>query len=137
VRAVLDPNILVSALLSRSGPPAKVLLAWVYGAYELVVSPLLLAELERVLEYPKLRKRIGPDEARGYVAWLTDSAVLKPDSTKPPSVRSSDRGDDYLIALAESESAALVSGDSDVLELAGRGRPVYSAAEFLALIERS
>ena len=137
MRAVLDPNILVSALLSGAGAPARVLHAWVHGSYELIVSPLLLTELERVLDYPKIRKRINSRDASAYVAWLTESASLVSDPEGPPRIRSSDAGDDYLIALAESETAALVSGDTDVLALARSGYPIYTAAEFLELLERS
>jgi len=42
LRVVLDVNVLVSGLLDRPGPPAQILRAWYAGAFELVVSPLLL-----------------------------------------------------------------------------------------------
>jgi predicted nucleic acid-binding protein len=47
----------------------------------------------------------------------------------PPPVRCKDPDDDYLIALAHSRSAALISGDRHLLELAGK-IPVFSPAEF-------
>lgn len=53
MRAVLDPNVVVSAALSRSGTPAKLLRAWLEGAYELVASPSLLGEPEEALGSPK------------------------------------------------------------------------------------
>lgn len=40
--------------------------------------------------------------------------MLAPDPTVAPSL-SRDRGDDYLLALAQSTAAVLVSGDLDVL----------------------
>jgi len=54
VQAVLDPNVIISALLSPNGSPARVVQAWLDGGYELVVSPLLLGELDRALDHPKL-----------------------------------------------------------------------------------
>jgi predicted nucleic acid-binding protein len=45
VRAVVDPNLLISALLSREGSPARVLRAWLEGAFELIVSEDLLGEI--------------------------------------------------------------------------------------------
>lgn len=134
MRAVLDPNVITSALLSPSGSPAQVLRAWQHGEFELVVSPALLAELERAFAYPKLRKRIESEEARRVLEWLGGSARSAGDPDEPPPVRSRDPGDDYLIALAQSESAALVSGDEHLLELAG-GIPVFSPARFLHLLE--
>lgn len=134
LRAVLDPNILVSALLSRDGAPARVLQAWIQGSYALIVSRLLIIELRRVLTYRKLRKRVDSDVAREYVGWLESTAVMAMDPKDPPSRGAEDPGDNYLIALAESSSAALVSGDNDVLDLRGSGLPIYSAAEFLAVL---
>jgi len=49
VRAVLDPNVIISALLSPFGTPARILRAWREGAFELVASALLIAALERAL----------------------------------------------------------------------------------------
>jgi predicted nucleic acid-binding protein len=44
-------------------------------------------------------------------------------------------GDDYLLALASSESAVLVSGDDHLLSLAGE-LPIHPPAGFLALLEQ-
>jgi predicted nucleic acid-binding protein len=52
------------------------------------------------------------------------------DPADPPSVRSADSDDDYLIALAESRRAILVSGDKHVLDLADQ-IPVLEPALFL------
>ena len=70
MRAVLDVNVLVSAILSPTGAPARLLLAWRTGAFELIVSPALLAELNRALEYPKLRRLVPAADADAYVDWL-------------------------------------------------------------------
>lgn len=129
MRAVLDPNVLISALISRDGSPALVLRAWLDGAFELIVSDQLLAELERALSYPKLRKRVEPSEAIEFIELLRRGARMVDDPNHPPSVRSPDPGDDYLIALAESQQAMIVSGDRHVLELTGRV-PVLSPANF-------
>ena len=134
MRVVLDPNVIISALLSPSGAPARLLHVWVHGRFELIVSPLLLAELERALAYPKLRKRIARKEAQRVITWLKDSATLAKDPNEPPPVRSPDPGDDYLIALAASEHAALVSGDEHLLGLAD-DFPIFSPARFLRLLD--
>ena len=46
-----------------------------------------------------------------------------------------DPGDDYLIALAQSQRAALVSGDKHLLQLAGR-LPIFSARQFIEPLVR-
>jgi putative PIN family toxin of toxin-antitoxin system len=131
VKAVLDANVLISALLAPAGAPAKVLRLWLDGAYELVVSPRLLAELDRALAYPKLRARVPPQEAGELLELLARHAQVVPDPRgNPQPVRSSDPGDDYLIALAAAEGAILVSGDAHLLVLADE-LPVLSPMGFL------
>lgn len=134
MRAVLDPNVIISALLAAGGSPAKVLRAWLDGAYDLVASGRLLAELERALSYPKLRKRITRTEATELVDLLRRDAQMLDDPKGPPLVRSPDPGDDYLIALAAAARAVIVSGDGHLLSLAEH-LPVYSPAAFLTLLE--
>jgi putative PIN family toxin of toxin-antitoxin system len=133
VRAVLDVNVLIAALLSPSGAPAEVVSRWLGGEFELVVSDNLLAELERALAYPKLRARIAPEDAAEFVSFLGRAAMHVPDPPAPPR-RSRDPGDDYLLVLAESESAIVVSGDEHLLELADR-LPIRSARVFLEMLE--
>ena len=135
MRAILDANVIISALLSRSGSATVVLRAWQDGQFELTVSPLLLAELERALAYAKLRRRISAEEADAVVGWLRRAATVTPDPQGPPPIRSRDPGDDYLLTLAASEHALLVSGDEHLLSLQGES-PVHSPASFLSLLER-
>ena len=130
MRVVLDPNVVISALLAPTGAPARVLRAWLLGEYELVVSAKLLAELERALVYPKIRARIGAAEAAELIELLSRLADERPDPTAPHAVRSPDPGDDYLIALAAETGALLVSGDRHLLGLAER-IPVCSPAELV------
>ena len=136
MRAVLDVNVIISGLLSPLGNAAQLLKAWERGEFELIASAALLDELARALDYPKLRRYISEQEAQRVLQWLTESATVVGDPAGPPPVRSNDPGDDYLIALAASRQAHLVSGDKHLLELGGQ-IPVVEPALFLkTLIER-
>jgi uncharacterized protein len=134
VRALLDANVLVSALLSRTGSPARLITLWLDAAFELVVSPALLIEVERALAHPKLRNRIPPADAERFVALLGELAEMVRDADAPPPVRSEDPKDDYLLALAAQEDVLLVSGDKHLLALADRA-PVLSPRNFLGRVE--
>lgn len=134
MRAVLDPNILIAALISRSGTPARIVQRWLGGDFELVVSETLLRELERALAYPKLRTRISEEEADEFLTLLRRAAIVAPDPPLPPR-RSADAGDDYLIALAETELALLVSGDRHLLALAAQ-LPTKSTRAFLDVLAK-
>ncbi len=130
-RAVLDPSVLVSALITPTGTPAKLLVASRSGSFELIVSPLLLDELRSVLRRKKFRGYVDLDGADRYVDLLQRDSVFAEDPAGSPPIRCRDPDDDYLIALAHDRAAALVSGDDDLLELAGK-IPVFTPAEFLA-----
>ncbi len=132
MRVVLDTNVLVAAVLSSSGAPARILAAWIDGAFELVVSPRLLDELRRVLAYPKIEAYVDTDDADELLDLIVGSSVVADDPDEPPSVTSADPNDDFLITLAQSTRSILVSGDSDLLALSGR-IPVASPAEFVAM----
>ena len=133
MRAVLDVNVLISAVLSPRGAPARLLAAWGNGAFELVVSPLLLAELRRALGYPKLARLVPPADADALAALLGRSAELVADPPGPPPA-SADPKDDYLVALAAAAHAVIVSGDTHLTDLADR-IPVSRPAAFLAELE--
>lgn len=136
MRAVLDPNVIISGLLSASGPPARLLEAWTRGAFELVVSQSLLAELERALGYPKVADRITSAERSGLLALLRSEAEIARDPTLPPAQESSDPGDNYLIALSADQRAPLVTGDKHLTALAEE-LPILTPRQFLDLLSDS
>src|SRR5665811_1691182 len=78
-RAVLDPGVLVSALITPTGRPAKLLVAARAGSFDLIVSPLLLDELERVLRREKFRRYVDLDGVTGYLNLLRHDGQLATD----------------------------------------------------------
>ena len=130
MRAVLDANVLVSALISRAGAPARLVELWLAGEFELVMCATLLDEMERTLAHPKIAGRVDADDAARFVRVLGELAEVVPDPVEPPQFHSVDPGDDYLLALAARERVPLVSGDAHVLALAER-LPISSPREFL------
>jgi putative PIN family toxin of toxin-antitoxin system len=137
LRVVVDPGVLVSAVLGSTGPPAEVLDRWRDGEFDMVVSPALLGELERVLLRPKFRDAALEDEVRTYVDALAREGVLVLDPERIPAV-TVDPDDDYLVALAMAAGAdAIVSGDKDLAELADPPVTVLTPRELLRRLERA
>ncbi len=130
-RAVLDTGVFVSALIAPAGAPAKLVAAAREGSFDLIASPLLLAELESVLRRDKFRRYADVDRIDAYVQLLRREAQIVPDPGTPPPVHCVDPKDDYLVTLAHDRKAVLVSGDRHLLELAGK-IPVLSPSDFLA-----
>jgi predicted nucleic acid-binding protein len=83
VRAVLDPNVLIAAILSKSGAPAQIVSRWLAGDFALVVSDALLAELARALAHPKIRNRVAEDEASAFIELLRQATRSAPDPRRP------------------------------------------------------
>lgn len=130
MRAVLDPNVLISAVISPAGAPREILTAWTQGRFDLIVSPQLLGELREVLAKPKLRRWVSDPAAAEYVEGLTDAALLIDDPPAQPGL-SPDPDDDYLITLARAAGADyLVSGDHHLTGLADPTPPVLTPREF-------
>lgn len=120
IRAVLDANVFVSALIRPEGPPGQILVELVErNTFVLVVSPAIIAELRRTLAEPRLARfvRVTPQERE---AWITSVESLA-DST--PGIRhvrvvEADADDDkYFAAALEGEADVIVSGDRHVLSL--------------------
>jgi len=123
LRAVIDTNVLVSAILSPKGVPAEVVRAFQRGAFQLVLSPSILEEVRRVLFAPEIRRfwRIPEDHVLALLIDLERSALLVPGTT--PVRFGRDPDDERFIAAAlEAEATYLVSGDEDLLALRRVGR---------------
>ena len=133
-RAVLDPNVLIAAVISPQGLPAGCLRAHGEGRFELVVSADLLAELSAVLLREKLRPFLTVEQGNRLIEALARDATVADDPAAPEPV-SRDPRDDYLVALARGASAhVLVTGDEDLLELEFDDLKIVSPREFLHLL---
>ncbi|MDP3983448.1 MAG: putative toxin-antitoxin system toxin component, PIN family [Acidimicrobiia bacterium] len=135
VRAVFDANVLIAALISPTGPGHRLLNAVRSGDIELVVCPSLFTEFHDVAYRPKIRAYITEDEADRFIHDLIALAERRPDPASPPPV-TRDPADDYLIALAQSAEAVLVTGDHDLLDLHIDDLEIVSPRAFLDSIDQ-
>ncbi len=122
---------LISALISAQGAPAEVLDRWREGEFDLVVSPALLDELERVLLRRKFRGYVSEHEVGQYVAALAQEGLAVSDPAPPTTPLTEDPDDDYLVSLAHAAGAdAIVSGDAHLTKLVLEP-PVLTPTQFL------
>jgi len=129
-RVVCDVGVIVSRLLSADGPPGRLLDRWRDGVFDLIVSPLWLAELARVLERPKISRYLEPGDAGELLAAIRLQAELADDPPAQPGL-TPDTGDDYLVALARATGADfLVSADAHLTGLPDAIPPVLTPREF-------
>lgn len=117
IRVVVDPGVFISALIgSRGRAPDLLIHAFVDDRIEVVASPLLLDELERVLRRPKFTRYVDERTAREFAGRVRRHATIVDDPAEPPAV-TRDHKDDYLVALARQEGVdAIVSGDRHLID---------------------
>ena len=118
-RVVLDTNIVISALLFTRGPAVRVRQAWHAGRVLPLASRVTVAELVRVLAYPKFR--LSPEDQAellaDYLPATTVVSVPVPLPVVPPCRDPHDLP--FLHLAAAGRADALVTDDADLLALAG------------------
>ena len=130
-RAVLDTNVIVSGLGWR-GAPAVILDAVGDDRLVLVTSAPLLAELRRVLEYPRLAKVI---QGGAQLADLVASSGVVVVPNRVLTVVRDDDNNRVLEAAIEGAADYIVSGDADLLDLGSfQGIPIITPGEFAATV---
>jgi len=116
MRLILDTNILLSALLSPLGAPAKLLDAWERKTFTLVACDALIAELRGVASRPFFKARLRNSAVELVAAGLRDFSFLC--NNLPSGPAAPDPKESYLLAMAEASQADfLVTGDKQLLSL--------------------
>ena len=119
MRVVLDANQFVSAVLVPVGHPAQILQAWRAGHFELVLSPSILAEVRRVLLYPRLQQKHGWSEAQidDFLISTTATAILVPGTLSVQAIPDDPTDDKYVACALEAGARYIVSGDKHLTQL--------------------
>jgi putative PIN family toxin of toxin-antitoxin system len=137
LRAVLDTNIAVSALLFALGRLAPVRLAWQANTFTPLVSAATTEELIRVLSYAKFKlSSADRDELLAdYLPYCT-TVTIPGKAPKIPSCR--DPGDlPFLHLAAHAKADFLVTGDTDLLDIRDKTRfAIVTAEAFISKLEK-
>jgi len=133
---VLDTNVVVSRYLSSTGSPAEIMRRWEMRAFEVVVSPPILAEYDRVLRYSHIRRVHGLDDpaiATVVRRLRTSATVVEP--VERLTVVHDESDNRFLECAIEGEADLIVSSDRHLLSVGEyQGIRVLSPAAFVALL---
>lgn len=123
LRAVLDANVYVSAVIRPEGPPGQVLGRFLRDAsFDIILTPAIIDETLRALAYPKVRKHLRAEI--DAAAWFEAIVILADLTAGDYAVQgvSSDPDDDkYVAAAVEGRAAFVVTGDPDLLRVGQHG----------------
>lgn len=109
MRAVVDTNVLVSGLMTETGPPSQVVAAVVTGRLRLVLCQDILAEYHAVLPRPHLRLRLDRvAELLRLIALTADWVPVTPYAGTPPLP---DPSDWPFISAAQLSGCAVITGN--------------------------
>jgi putative PIN family toxin of toxin-antitoxin system len=134
LRAVLDTNVYVSGTILSRGTPFEVLEAWRRQAHILVTSEATMAEIERVLHYPRIRDRyaVAEQDITRLVESLRADALIVPGDHPVTGVCADPDDDKFLACALEAQADCIVTGDPDLLDLGGtQGIAILKPHEFL------
>jgi len=144
MRIVLDTAVLVRATAKASGPARLLLEQIAAGGHQLVISPFLLEETERVLFYPRIQSlyRLSPAEVQEHVDCLQAAAeIVEPVVARP--VVKDPRDDPVLFTAVAGRANVLCTLDRDFYDPAvldfcrTLGIAVMNDVELLQLLRRS
>jgi len=142
--ALLDTNVWVSAFLKPSGPPGRVVAAWLRGEFAVVSSTVQLGEIADVLRRPRLRRRFAfvSRDVDTYLRVIAARTALVSIPRTLKICRDPD-DNDILEAAIHGGAQYLVTRDDDLkrdldlIHAAGQqGLRVVSVAHFLTYLSR-
>jgi putative PIN family toxin of toxin-antitoxin system len=137
MRAVVDTNVLVRALIKPHGTVGPVLLRLRHGEYTLLYAGSLLEELVDVLNRPRIREkyRLTDLDIQAIVSLILLRGEVVVPEERITACR--DPKDDKFLEVAVAGKAdVIVSGDQDLLVLHPfAGIPIVSPAAFLQMLD--
>ncbi len=139
-RIVIDTNILVSAILTSKGNPAKILKLVLEGKLNLIISPAILKETQRVLRYPRLVKlmkknKITMKEVYDFLDKMSKIAVITPGKLEIDAIPDDPADNKILACSLEGEADYIISGDHHLTDLKiFQGIKIVDPSTFLKII---
>jgi uncharacterized protein len=139
MRAVVDSNVVVSALIRPAGTEGVLWQRACEGAFTIVFSIDLVEEITSALMHPKIRAKYGthPKDIESIAGLFTlHGEIVKPEERI---ILCRDPDDDFILEIAVTGQADyIVSGDKDLLTLKKiQKTKIVKPAAFLSRLDKS
>jgi putative PIN family toxin of toxin-antitoxin system len=114
MRIVLNTNVFISGIFF-TGPPYQILKAWRDGKVQLLVSPSILDEYQRI--GVELALQFRDVDLRPFWDLLTIQAEIVLAPTLPQVIHDDPSNDKFLEAAVAGNASYIISGDKHLLKL--------------------
>lgn len=140
IRAVVDTNVLISALISKKpSPPLNIYNLLKSEDFLLITSPAILEELEEVINRKtiiKLHKR-SQQQIDEILQEIAETSYIVPGMISVEAVKKDPDDDKFIAAAIEGKADYIVSGDKPLLNIKEyMGIKIISPKDFMRLLKK-
>jgi putative PIN family toxin of toxin-antitoxin system len=138
-KAVLDTSVMVSVAFAKEGLAKELRDMIADEAFTLVISKEMMAELYRVLHYPRIRKQFlsSEEDIDEFIGLILEKAILTSGSYSLHRIKDDPTDDMFLACAMEAEADFLVSRDAHLRNLKQfRGTKIIDVRGFIEKVKK-
>jgi putative PIN family toxin of toxin-antitoxin system len=138
IRAVLDTNIFISAMIAPGSVPTRILHAAYASVFLCLTSVVIADEVQRALSRDRIRRKYHLDvtEVTRLHGFLASDHLLVPITAEVQGVATHPEDDLILATAVSAQADYLVTGDRQLLALGDYERvQIISPRDFLAILD--
>jgi len=139
VKAVIDTSVMVSVAFAKEGLAKEIRKMIADGVFQLITSKEILAELYRVLHYPRILKQLKPakQDIDEFIGLIIEQAELTPGHYSLHKIKEDPTDDMFLAAALEVQADFIVSRDPHLRNLKQfQGIKIVDVKEFVQRVKK-
>lgn len=139
VKAVIDTSVMVSVAFAKEGLARELRNMIADEAFTLVASEKIMAELYRVLHYPRILKQFTPseDDISEFIDMVMEKAVITQGRYAVDKIIDDPSDDMFLACAMEAEADCIVSRDPHIRNLKQfRGIEIIDVTTFVERVKK-
>lgn len=117
--AVIDTNLFISGLFGQNTTTAQLQELWIQQQFQLGTSLEIMKEVSRVLQYPRVKKRLLDDDevVRRFFRLVFRKAIVARDDFQTDRIVDDPTDNKFLACALEIKADYIVSGDNHLLSI--------------------
>tara|TARA_Y100000310_G_scaffold344610_1_gene458279 strand:+ start:301 stop:723 length:423 start_codon:yes stop_codon:yes gene_type:complete len=137
IKVVLDTNIIISAVLSSDGNPAKIFEMLLSEKIQNFTTTEIIEEITGVLNRPRISKRLNFGEKEFILNNFNQFSTLINPIIKLMEIKEDPDDNKFLECAISAHVHYIISGDYHLLNVKEfKGIPIVRPAEFVQLMEK-